>query len=471
MTSATSSVRSWQEALHGYLRRPVITMVFLGFSAGLPFMLVFATLTVWLREAGVSHTEIGFFSWIGVTYSIKVLWAPVIDRLPVPGLTWALGKRRSWMLVGQLGIAAGLVSIGCLDPAMDLGLLTVFGLVVAFCSATQDIAVDAFRIEAEEKVYQGAMAATYQLGYRIANLVSYTGVLYLASATSWHMAYWIMAGLMLVGMTTVLLSREPEHPVRLDTVLREQRALAFAARNTHIPHGLRRLAAWFVGAMIGPLLDFFARNGWLAFAILAFIGCFRISDIAMASMANPLYIDLGFSKPQIANISGVYGLLMTLLGAMAGGTIVARYGLMHPLLLAAVLASATNLLFAWLAGHGASVGLLALTISADNLSGGFAGAVFIAYLSSLTNAAYTATQYALFSSLMTLPGKVVSGFSGMVVDAQGYAAFFIYTALLGLPAILLVAYLMRRSEAAPLEPQQDDCLANRKAIRSNERLS
>ncbi|HET8638072.1 MAG TPA: MFS transporter [Acidobacteriaceae bacterium] len=454
-----------------YLRRPVITMVFLGFSAGLPFMLVFATLTVWLREAGVSHTEIGFFSWIGVTYSIKVLWAPVIDRLPVPGLTRALGKRRSWMLVGQLGIAAGLVGVSCLDPAADLGLLTAFGLIVAFCSATQDIAVDAFRIEAEDDIYQGAMAATYQLGYRIANLVSYTGVLYLASAASWHAAYRAMAGLMLIGIATVLLSREPEHPIHPEAVLREQRALAFAARNAHIPPGLRRLAAWFVGAVVGPLLDFFARNGWLALAILAFIGCFRISDIAMASMANPLYIDLGFSKPEIANISGVYGLLMTLLGAMAGGTIVARYGLMRPLLLAAVLASSTNLLFAWLAEHGASVGLLVLTISADNLSGGFAGAVFIAYLSSLTNTAYTATQYALFSSLMTLPGKLVSGFSGMVVDAQGYAAFFVYTALLGLPAVLLAAHLMRRSGAALHEPRQGSYLAGRAAIRSNKRPS
>lgn len=480
MTLVTPGVGSWRQALRIYLRRPVVTMVFLGFSAGLPFMLVFATLTVWLREAGVSHTEIGFFSWIGVTYSIKVLWAPVIDRLPVAGLTRALGKRRSWMLVGQLGIAAGLVGIGCVDPGANLGLLTAFGLIVAFCSATQDIAVDAFRIEAEEEAYQGAMAATYQLGYRIANLTSYTGVLYLASATSWHTAYWVMACLMLVGVTTVLLSREPEHPVRPDVVLREQRAIAFAARNAHIPHWLHRLAAWFVAAVAGPLLDFFARNGWLALAILAFIGCFRISDIAMASMANPLYIDLGFSKPQIANISGVYGLLMILLGAMAGGTVVARYGLMRPLLVAAVLVSSTNLLFAWLADHGASVGLLTLTISADNLSGGFAGAVFIAYLSSLTNTAYTATQYALFSSIMTLPGKVVSGFSGMVVDAQGYPAFFVYTALLGLPAILLVAYLMRRSEAdckALLEPQREQDGAassrftNRKAIRSNEHPS
>lgn len=475
MGLGTLNIRGWQEALRVYLRRRVIAMAFLGFSAGLPFMLVFATLTVWLREAGISHTAIGFFSWIGVTYSIKVLWAPIIDRLPVPGLTRVLGKRRSWMLAGQLGIAAGLVGMSHIDPNAGLVLLAVLGLAVAFSSATQDVAMDAFRIEAEEKAYQGAMAATYQLGYRIANLTSYAGVLYLAAAASWQTAYQVMAGLMLVGMATVLLSREPEHPARLDAALREQRALAFAARNARIPRWLRRLVAWFIGAVIGPLLDFFARNGWYALAILAFIGCFRISDIAMASMANPLYIDLGFSKPQIANISGIYGLLMTLLGAMAGGTVVARYGLMRPLLVAAVLVSATNILFAWLAYQGGSIGLLTLTISAENLSGGFAGSVFIAYLSSLTNTLYTATQYALFSSLMTLPGKVLSGFSGIIVDAQGYPTFFIYTALLGLPAILLVMYLMRRGEgdrSTLPEPQQDNAslsqFTNGEAIQSKE---
>ncbi|MCO6442202.1 MAG: MFS transporter [Nitrococcus mobilis] len=448
MASVTPGARSWRTALGIYLRRSVVTMIFLGFSAGLPFMLIFATLTVWLREAGVDHTEIGFFSWLGVTYSVKVLWAPVIDHLPVPGLTRLLGKRRSWMLAGQIGIAAGLLGISCVDPTADLRILAGFGLIVAFCSATQDIAVDAFRIEAEEEIYQGAMAATYQIGYRIANLVSYTGVLYLASIGSWHMAYQVMAGLMLLGMTAALLSREPAHPPRAVIGLTERPVDAVVTHLGGLRYRLHVLAAWFGGAVIGPLVDFFARNGWRALAILAFVGCFRISDIAMASMANPLYIDLGFSKPQIANISGAYGLCMTLLGAMAGGTAVVRYGLMRPLLLAAILASSTNVLFAYLAVQGKSTGLLTLTISADNLSGGFAGAVFIAYLSSLTNTMYTATQYALFSSLMTLPGKLVSGFSGMVVEAHGYAAFFLYTTLLGGPAIVLVAYLLRRSEVA-----------------------
>ncbi|EAR22846.1 AmpG family muropeptide MFS transporter [Nitrococcus mobilis] len=478
MASVTPGVCNWRAALGIYLRRSVITMVFLGFSAGLPFMLIFATLTVWLRETGVDHTEIGFFSWLGVTYSIKVLWAPVIDHLSVPGLTRLLGKRRSWMLAGQIGIAAGLLGISCIDPAADLRVLAGFGFIVAFCSATQDIAVDAFRIEAEEEIYQGAMAATYQIGYRIANVVSYTGVLYLASIGSWHMAYQVMAGLMLLGMATVLLSREPEHPPRAVVGLVKRPVGTVVMRTERIRYGLHTFSAWFGGAVIAPLVDFFARNGWLALAILAFIGCFRISDIAMASMANPLYIDLGFSKPQIANISGVYGLCMTLLGAMVGGTVVVRYGLMRPLLLAAILASSTNVLFAYLAVQGKSMGLLTLTISADNLSGGFAGAVFIAYLSSLTNTMYTATQYALFSSLMTLPGKLVSGFSGMVVDAQGYAAFFLYTALLGVPAIVLVTYLLRRSEtgarALPAARQNSVSLrrpTNREAIQAKEQSS
>ena len=447
MASASPRALGWQTTLRIYLRRPVITMVFLGFSAGLPFMLVFATLAVWLRESGVSHAEIGFFSWVGVTYSIKVLWAPVIDHLPLPGLTRVMGKRRSWMFAGQLGIATGLLGISCLDPRTSLGVIALLGVVVAFFSATQDVAIDAFRIEAEERRYQGAMAATYQLGYRIANLVSYTGVLYLAAIGSWQMAYRVMAGLMLLGMATVLLSREPVHA--LEPPLGTTQSVVRTAGGGRIRFWRRRLTNWLAGAVVGPLVEFFARNGWLALTILMFIGCFRISDIAMASMANPLYIDLGFSKPQIANISGLYGLVMILLGAMVGGAAVARHGLMRPLLLAAVLVSSTNLLFAYLAIRGASVALLTLTISADNLSGGFAGAVFIAYLSSLTNTAFTATQYALFSSLMTLPGKLISGFSGVVVEAQGYAFFFLYTTLLGIPAIALVAYLMHRAERGP----------------------
>jgi PAT family beta-lactamase induction signal transducer AmpG len=443
--SASPRLNGWSEMARVYLRPRVVTMLFLGFSAGLPFMLVFGTLTAWLREAEVSRSTIGFFSWVGITYSIKVLWAPIIDRVPFPVLTRVLGKRRSWMLAGQLGIAAGLAGMAATDPAQHLWQMAACALLVAFSSATQDISVDAFRIEAEPRQYQGAMAATYQLGWRLGFLTSYTGALYMASASSWHSTYLTMAALTLVGMVTVLVAREPEHHTGRDTAMREHRAVAFLERNVHLPQTLRHAGAWFVGAVVCPLLDFFSRNGLLAIAILALVATFRISDIAMGSMANPLYIDLGFSKPQIADISGAYGLGMTIVGALIGGSVVARYGIMRPLLGAAVLAAATNLLFAYMGSRGEpDLWLLTLTISADNLTGGLAGSVFIAWLSSLTSPTYTATQYALFSSLMTLPGKFLSGFGGVVVDAQGYSAFFIYTALLGVPAILLVAFLMHR---------------------------
>ncbi len=443
---------SWKSLLTVYFRRPAIAMLFLGFSAGLPFMLVFGTLTAWLREVGVALSAIGFFSWIGITYSIKILWAPAVDRLPLPLLTGHFGKRRGWMLAGQFGVAAGLIGMAVTDPATDLALIAGFALLVAFSSATQDVAVDAFRIESDALRYQGVLASTYQLGYRIAILASYAGALYLAEATSWPVTYFCMAALMGVGMITVLLSPEPDHHVGADTARLEARAVAFAARNAHLPGWARRLGTWFVEAVVCPLSEFFRRFGWMALAVLGLVGMFRITDIAMAGMANPLYIDLGFSKPEIADISGFYGVLMTTIGAFAGGAVVARYGLLRPLLVGAIATALTNLLFAWMALTGGELWRLTVVISAENVSGGFAGAVFIAWLSSLTNRAYTATQYALFSSIMTLPGKFLSGFGGLVVDASGYPTFFLITALLGMPAVLLILYLLQRGVTG-LAPQ------------------
>jgi len=423
-------------------------MLFLGFSAGLPFLLLFSTLSARLSDANVSHGAIGFFSWVGITYSIKVLWAPVVDRVRIPWLTRMLGKRRSWMLVAQLGIALGLLGMATIDPAQQLAYTAAFALVVAFGSATQDVAIDAYRIEAVIKERQAAMAATYILGYRVALLIAGAGALYIAQYGSWSAAYVSMAALMSVGMLTVLAIAEPEHTVARDAYQREARVVAFMERSAHLPPRLREAMAWFIGAMVCPFLDFFARNGVkLALVMLLFIGVFRVSDITMGVMANPFYLDLGFNKAEIASVTKVFGFFMTIIGAAAGGLLVVRYGIMRPLLLSAVLAAATNLLFSLMAVMGPDLGLLAVTISADNLVGGLAGSVFIAYLSSLTNTAYTATQYALFSSLMTLPGKFIGGFSGLVVEAQGYFFFFIYSAIIGVPAVLMVLYLMRTADA------------------------
>ncbi|MFO1190033.1 MAG: MFS transporter [Alphaproteobacteria bacterium] len=448
--------RSWRDALLLYVDRRVLALLCLGFSAGLPFLLVFSTLSAWLREAGVSRTAIGFLSWVGIAYAIKVLWAPFVDRLTLPFLSKRFGRRRSWMVVAMVGIAAGLAGMAFTDPRTDLASIAALALVVAFSSATQDVAIDAFRIEQGGTDIQGALAASYQLGYRIALLVAGAGALYIAEFESWRAAYLTMAALTSVGLVTALMVREPAIVMGIGSEAREARVLAFLEGKGHWPSIIRLPAAWLVGAVIGPFVDFFERNGAFALVILAFIGVFRVADITMGVMAYPFYIDLGFDKTEIANIIKIYGFAMTIAGALIGGALVARYGTLRPLLLSSILIAATNILFAALAGWGRDPWLLTLVISADNISAGIAGSVFIAYLSGLTNIAYTATQYALFTSLMALPGKFLGGFSGLVVDAVGYETFFMFTAAAGLPSALLVLILMRRERRltmkAPIAP-------------------
>ena len=427
-----------------YGRPRVIGMSFLGFSAGLPFLLVFSTLSAWLRDSGLALSTIGFFSWIGITYSIKVFWAPVVDRAPIFILTDRMGKRRSWMLSAQLLIALGLAGMALSDPQSQLQQLALFALLVAFGSATQDITIDAYRIEAVDKLLQGAMAASYVFGYRVALLVAGAGAFYIAAAETWQYAYFSMACLMGIGMITTLIIAEPAHPAsesagQLETELAHKLGLDKDGGR------IARLAAWFTGAVISPFVEFFKRNGLLALLILLLIGTFRLSDITMGVMANPFYLDLGFSKIEIANVTKVFGFFMTILGAGLGGIFVLRYGIYKPLLLGAILVPITNLFFVWLAVSAPDLVNLAIVISVDNLSGGFATSAFIAYLSSLTNTTYTATQYALFSSLMTLPAKIIGGFSGIVVEAAGYAYFFLYAGLLGAPALLLIIYLIKNS--------------------------
>ncbi len=418
-------------------------MAFLGFAAGLPLLLVGGTFSAWLRDLGVTLTAIGFLSWVGIAHSIKVLWAPIVDRLPLPVLTRVFGRRRGWILLAQMVIAAGLLGMGLTDPRTALGLVAVFAVLTAFGSATQDVAVDAYRIEAVSRDRQGAMAATYVFGYRVAILAAGAGALHIASAADWSMAYTAMAVLMGVGILTTLIIREPE--VRMDDRTRalEARVVDYLDRTEH--QGLRRrLTAWFIGAVVCPFADFFTRFGPAAMLILLFISVFRISDIFMGVMANPFYLDLGFTKAQIANIAAAFGLAMTLTGAALGGLLVARFGIATMLIAAALLAPLTNLTFSWLAITGPVTYGLVIAIIADNISGGIAIAVFIAYLSSLTNTAYTATQYALFSSIMTLPGQFLAGFTGALAEAVGFFWFFISSAVIGLPAILLAIYLARR---------------------------
>ncbi len=436
---------SWREVLAIYKHPRVIAMAFLGFSGGLPFLLVFSTLTAWLRDEEVSRSAIGFFAWIGITYSIKVFWAPVVDRLRLP-ILGRLGQRRSWMLAGQIGISAGLFGMSLVGTA-DLFLLSAFALLVAFSSATQDVAIDAYRIEAVTDRYQGAMSATYIFGYRVALLVAGAGAFYLADFFSWTVAYQLMAATVFLGIVTVILVSEPEpSETKPATLASEQMVVDFIARTKMKPGKLRDLRAWMIGAIICPFVDFFQRNGKFAIVILVFISVFRLSDIAMGIMANPFYLDMGYTKSEIASIAKLFGFFMTIAGSAICGLLVVKWGILRPLLIGAVAVALTNLLFAFLSTLEPELTWLAIVISADNISGGFAATAFVAYLSSLTNRAYTATQYALFSSLMTLPGKVISGFSGIVVDAEGYLTFFIVAAGLGLPAVVLVVILMRRTE-------------------------
>lgn len=451
MMPLSRSAGSWREALLVYFRKPVIVIALLGFSAGLPFLLVFTTLTAWLRLEGIERTSIGFFAWVGLTYSVKIFWAPVVDRLKIPLLTKAFGQRRSWILLGQLGIVAGLLVMSHWHPPQSLLWLAAAAVLVAFSSATQDIALDAYRIEIVKDTMQGAMSAAYIFGYRLALLVAGAGALYLASWGDWPTAYSIMAALaalmVLVTLWADATVRKSAQQRAADEALMVDQVMGRAMHLAQRPAWQR----WLLGAVICPFLEFFQRNGAFALLILLFIALFRLSDITMGIMANPFYIDLGYSEEEMANVAKIFGFFMTIAGSALCGVLVVRYGILRPLLLGAVLVSATNLLFALLAVQAGldmgtqlkpSLAWLALVISADNLSGGIASTAFIAYLSSLTNRSYTATQYALFSSLMTLPGKFISGFSGWVVDSSGYTEFFILASVLGIPAIALVVVLM-----------------------------
>lgn len=436
--------KSWKEAIVVYRQPRVLAMLFLGFSAGLPLLLVFGTLSAWLARSGIDKSTIGHVSWVALLYGLKFIWSPLVDRMRLPVIGSIFGQRRSWMLLAQIGIICGLLAMASSNPLTHLELLVYAALLVAFSSATQDISIDAWRIEAMPTEDQGAMAATYQIGYRIGMLLAGGGAFTLAHYYSWPLAYTVMAMCMVVGILTTLIIPEPEHRVSRETWRQEEKVIRFLENSSHLPTTLRDIYAWIIGAVICPFTEFFSRNGRFALVILLFIGLFRISDITMGVMANPLYVDVGFSDLDIGLVTKTVGPFITIAGALLGGSLVIRFGVMPVLLAGAVLVILTNFLFVTIAMMPPNVMMLALVVGADNLSGGMAGSAFIAYLSGLTNKAYTATQYALFSSLMLLPAKFIGGFSGDVVDAQGYVFFFTYTAALGIPATLLIIYLMKR---------------------------
>ncbi|WP_374409932.1 AmpG family muropeptide MFS transporter [Hydrogenophaga sp.] len=445
-SAAADRKPGWGETLKAYLEPASLRMFALGFSAGLPLLLVLGTLSFRLREAGLDRTTIGYLSWVGLAYGFKWVWSPLVDRLPIPLLTRWMGRRRSWLLLSQALIMVALVGMALADPRTALDTMVWCALAVAFASATQDIALDAYRIESADAAHQGTLAATYQTGYRLAMIWAGAGVLWLAARAevaftpvagapayqngAWETAYLVMAASMLVGVVTVLFSREPAQ--------------------VELPPS-RNVGEWFRGAFVEPFADFLKRYGRHAVLILALIGVYRISDVVMGIMANPFYVDMGYTKDEVAAVTKIYGVIMTLVGAFIGGALSLRLGVMRVLMLGAILSAASNLLFAWLAGHGHDVTALIAVVSADNLSAGVASAAFVAYLSSLTNVSYSATQYALFSSMMLLAPKWLAGYSGAFVDAYDYPTFFVATSLLGLPVLILI-WLATRVSSAPVSP-------------------
>jgi PAT family beta-lactamase induction signal transducer AmpG len=432
-TSINHQNKSWRGILKTYTQWRTLRMLGLGFSAGLPLLLILGTLSFWLREAGINRTTIGFLSWIGLMYGFKWVWAPLVDRLPIPFLSQRVGRRKSWLLLAQLLVIVGLLGMTQADPVLNLSILVWSALLVAFGSATQDIALDAFRIESASAEEQGVLAAAYQTGYRLAMIWAGAGALWLAARAqgestgydlnAWHVAYGWMAASMLPGLLIVLISKES----------------APASSKTSPKNPL----AWLKEAFLQPFAEFIGRYGWYAVLILALIAVYRISDIVMGIMANPFYVDMGYTKDEVAATSKVFGVIMTLVGAFIGGGLTIRFGILRILMVGAFLSAVSNLLFAWLATIGHDVYGLIFVISADNLSSGIASAAFIAYISSLTNIQYSATQYALFSSMMIIVPKWLAGFSGMFVDHFGYQQFFVFTAIIGMPVFVLI-YLVEK---------------------------
>ncbi len=439
----------WFEAFSIYRDPRVISILFLGFSSGVPLALTFSTLSVWLEEAGVSKTAIGLFALAGTPYTFKFLWAPLVDRLHIPLLTSWLGRRRGWAIATQLALMPAVLGLGAADPSRNPGITSLLALLVAFCSASQDIVIDAYRVEILEERQYGAGAAAVVFGYRLGMLASGAGALYLASRMSWFHVYAIMAGLVTVGMATILLSREPQC---------QARSLSFQQGGCpgEDPPGNGRpvgwkgeAVAWLREAAISPLADFLGRRGWLL--ILLFIMLYKFGDSLAGVMANPFYLEMGFSKTEIAQVSKLFGMGATIAGGFLGGVVVSRLGIPRSLLICGVLQMLSNLTFALQALVGRDLTLLALAVGMENLTGGMGTAAFVAYLSSLCNFAYTATQYALLSSFMSFARTLLSSTGGWLADQMTWVSFFLVSTAAALPGLILLLWMMHRfrPQAAP----------------------
>jgi MFS transporter, PAT family, beta-lactamase induction signal transducer AmpG len=418
-----------------YLRPKALAMLMLGFSSGLPFLLVGNTFGYWLRDEHTSLTAIGFLSWVGIAYSLKFLWAPLMDRMDLP-MFKRLGHRRGWMLFSQIVVALALFTMGGIGTKFGLARLGVFALVVAFASSTQDIVVDAWRIEsADDGEEQGLLASAYQFSYRVALLATDSLILIVAAKLGWRMSYGIYAVCMAIGVAATLFAKEPP---RADEAIdeKEREAPLWSLRG-------------FFDAVVGPFLAFFRAHGWLALVMLAAISLYRLPDFIMGPMANPYYHDMGLSKQTVGAVRGSIGLIATFAGIAAGGFCALKLGYMRALVIGGILQAAAIAAYASLAFAGVSIRLFAVVMAGDNFGIGFAGVALVAYMSSLTNIGYTATQYALLSSTYAWLGKILKGFSGAAVESlsvthgliHAYGIFFLVCGLTGVPAVLLFAAL------------------------------
>ena len=402
-----------------------LTMFFFGFTSGLPFLLVGGTLSAWLKDSGVSLEDIGLMSLAGLAYSVKFLWSPAVDRVRLPLLGKLLGQRRSWLLLAQIVLALSLLLMSMITPQGPALFFVGIIVIAAFAGATQDVVVDAYRIEIAPEEVQGALAATYTLGYRIALLGSGAFALILADHLPWPTVYQVMALAVVGVMLVTVLAREPEQTKVM-------------VRATSIAQAIE-------DSMIGPFRDFFRRySGWLGIGLLVFIGLFKISDQMLGVMALPFYLDSGFTKTEIGAISKLFGVWVGIAGAFLGGAVVVRLGIQKTLLIAMILGGVSNLLYLLLSVNHGNLVIFTAVIGGENLAGGFLGTAAVAWLSSLVNREYTATQYALFSSLVTLPGKLIGGVSGFMVTSMGYEGFFIFSTVAVLPALALFFWLQPR---------------------------
>jgi len=444
--SVNGRLAGWLQALAVYRQPRMLAMLFLGFSSGLPFYLVLQTLTAWLRQSHVALPLIGMFAWATIPYSLKFLWAPIVDRARLPLLHRLLGRRRAWMLLAQAGIAFGLVRLAFGHPGSRVLHLAVWALFTTFCAATQDIAMDAWRIESAPIEMQGAMAAAYTIGYRIALFAASAGALTLAQALGWNASYLCMAALTAIGIVTTLIVKEPAVTASRVSLEREQRVVAWLERRAHWPQFLKGAGAWFIGAVVCPILDFFGRyGGRLGLLVLALVAVYWLADFATGAMLMPFYIDHGYTLEQIALVVKIYGLAATLAGVFIGGLLVAKVGLLRSLAVGSVLLMLATIGYSVLATtHTPTLLGLGVVNALDNLALALGGTSMIAFLSSLTSASYTATQYALLSSLYQLSGKTLEGFSGFGTRLAGYPLYFLYAAALSVPVLLLLAWLARR---------------------------